>query len=72
MRLRRFTDGASQDLLAVKRCSCRVLSRYGDHLYSKSDYEGAMSCYLKTVGTVQASYVIRKVRIPSCLTRPST
>ncbi|BGP13056.1 Vacuolar protein sorting-associated protein 11 [Rhodosporidiobolus nylandii] len=34
--------------------------RYGDHLYSKGDYEGAMGCYLKTVGVVQASYVIRK------------
>ncbi|BGP37077.1 Vacuolar protein sorting-associated protein 11 [Rhodotorula kratochvilovae] len=34
--------------------------RYGDHLYAKADYEGAMAAYLKTVGTVQASYVIRK------------
>ncbi|KPV76750.1 uncharacterized protein RHOBADRAFT_48072 [Rhodotorula graminis WP1] len=34
--------------------------RYGDHLYGKADYEGAMAAYLKTVGTVQASYVIRK------------
>ncbi|SGY38774.1 BQ5605_C003g02069 [Microbotryum silenes-dioicae] len=37
-----------------------IYRRYGDHLYSKSDFEGAMSCYLKTVGSVQASYVIRK------------
>ncbi|GAA5991450.1 hypothetical protein JCM10908_005710 [Rhodotorula pacifica] len=37
-----------------------IYRRYGDHLYSKSDYEGAMSAYLKTVGSVQASYVIRK------------
>ncbi|GAA5861905.1 hypothetical protein JCM1840_006870 [Sporobolomyces johnsonii] len=37
-----------------------IYRRYGDHLYSKGDYEGAMGCYLKTVGTVQASYVIRK------------
>jgi len=44
----------------LTRNSCR----YGDHLYGKGDYEGAMSCYLKTVGTVQASYVIRKVRTP--------
>ena len=36
-------------------------SRYGDHLDSKGDFEGSMGCYLKTVGTVQASYVIRKV-----------
>lgn len=39
-----------------------IYRRYGDHLYGKGDFEGAMSCYLKTVGTVQASYVIRKVR----------
>ncbi|KAM0747362.1 hypothetical protein T439DRAFT_344059 [Meredithblackwellia eburnea MCA 4105] len=37
-----------------------IYRRYGDHLYGKSDYEGAMNCYTKTVGTVQASYVIRK------------
>ncbi|GAA5840938.1 hypothetical protein JCM11251_007644 [Rhodosporidiobolus azoricus] len=37
-----------------------IYRRYGDHLYSKADYEGAMGCYLKTVGVVQASYVIRK------------
>lgn len=39
-----------------------IYRRYGDHLYGKGDFEGAMDCYLKTVGTVQASYVIRKVR----------
>lgn len=38
-----------------------IYRRYGDYLYGKADYEGAMGCYLKTVGTVQASYVIRKV-----------
>ncbi|GAA6040097.1 hypothetical protein JCM8097_002027 [Rhodosporidiobolus ruineniae] len=37
-----------------------IYKRYGDHLYGKADYEGAMGCYLKTVGVVQASYVIRK------------
>ncbi|GJN87743.1 hypothetical protein Rhopal_000698-T1 [Rhodotorula paludigena] len=37
-----------------------IYRRHGDHLYGKSDYEGAMAAYLKTVGTVQASYVIRK------------
>jgi hypothetical protein len=40
-----------------------IYRRYGDHLYGKADYEGAMGCYLKTVGVVQASYVIRKVRL---------
>jgi hypothetical protein len=42
--------------------------RYGDHLYSKGDYDGAMNQFVKTVGWVQPSYVIRKVRsIPLCL-----
>ncbi|KAF5367569.1 hypothetical protein D9758_003794 [Tetrapyrgos nigripes] len=34
--------------------------QYGDHLYSKGDYDGAMNQYLKTMGWVQPSYVIRK------------
>lgn len=36
--------------------------QYGDHLYSsKGDYDGAMAQYIKTMGWVQPSYVIRKV-----------
>ena len=35
--------------------------RYGDHLYDKGEFESAMRCYMKTIGEVQASYVIRKV-----------
>lgn len=48
------------------------LCRYGDHLYANSDYEGAMSAYLKTVGSVQPSYVIRKVSCehPAVIRRP--
>ena len=38
-----------------------IYRRYGDYLYAKADYEGAINCYLKTIGTVQPSYVIRKV-----------
>ncbi|KAJ3838462.1 hypothetical protein F5878DRAFT_652044 [Lentinula raphanica] len=35
--------------------------QYGDHLYaSKNDYDGAMAQYMKTLGFVQPSYVIRK------------
>ncbi|KAJ3878139.1 hypothetical protein F5051DRAFT_439919 [Lentinula edodes] len=35
--------------------------QYGDHLYSsKNDYDGAMTQYVKTLGWVQPSYVIRK------------
>ena len=35
--------------------------QYGDHLYSKSDFTGAMQQYLQTLGYLQPSYVIRKV-----------
>lgn len=35
--------------------------QYGDHLYSKADYDNAMQQFIKTIGHVQPSYVIRKV-----------
>jgi vacuolar protein sorting-associated protein 11 len=35
--------------------------RYGDHLYLKGDYDGAMQQFIKTLGHLQPSYVIRKV-----------
>ena len=38
--------------------------QYGDHLYSKGDYDGAVQQYMQTIGHVQPSYVIRKVRSP--------
>ncbi|KAI0934915.1 hypothetical protein AcV5_006605 [Taiwanofungus camphoratus] len=34
--------------------------QYGDHLYSKGDYDGAMQQFVQTIGHVQPSYVIRK------------
>ncbi|KAH8094673.1 hypothetical protein BXZ70DRAFT_947050 [Cristinia sonorae] len=37
-----------------------IHKQYGDHLYAKGDYDGAMQQYLKTIGNVQPSYVIRK------------
>lgn len=36
--------------------------QYGDHLYGKGDYDSAMQHFMKTIGYVQASYVIRKAR----------
>lgn len=35
--------------------------QYGDHLYIKGDYDGAMQQFVQTIGHVQPSYVIRKV-----------
>lgn len=37
-----------------------IFRRYGDHLYSKGDYDGAINQYLKTIGQLEPSYVIRK------------
>jgi len=35
--------------------------QYGDHLYTKADYDGAMAQFVKTIGWIQPSYVICKV-----------
>jgi Tfp pilus assembly protein PilF len=35
--------------------------RYGDYLYGKGDFDGAMAQFVKTLGHLQPSYVIRKV-----------
>jgi hypothetical protein len=37
--------------------------QYGDHLYAKGDYDAAMQQFVQTIGHLQPSYVIRKVRI---------
>lgn len=34
--------------------------KYGDHLYEKGEYEGAVNQFIKTIGVTQPSYVIRK------------
>ncbi|KAF9476515.1 hypothetical protein BDN70DRAFT_839137 [Pholiota conissans] len=34
--------------------------QYGDHLYGKGDWDGAMAQYVQTIGHLQPSYVIRK------------
>eukprot|EP00124_Ichthyophonus_hoferi_P000529 Ihof_evm7s20 gene=Ihof_evmTU7s20 len=38
----------------------QIYSRYGDHLYSKGDYDGAIQQYVHTIGQLEPSYVIRK------------
>ncbi|KAH9448318.1 hypothetical protein KEM48_012052 [Puccinia striiformis f. sp. tritici PST-130] len=37
-----------------------IYRRYGDYLYSKSDFEGAVQQYIHTIGVVQPSIVVRK------------
>ncbi|ESO93774.1 hypothetical protein LOTGIDRAFT_182193 [Lottia gigantea] len=37
-----------------------IFTQYGDHLYSKGDHDGAIDQYIRTIGKLEASYVIRK------------
>uniref|UniRef100_A0A6B2EKS8 Vacuolar protein sorting-associated protein 11 homolog n=1 Tax=Phlebotomus kandelakii TaxID=1109342 RepID=A0A6B2EKS8_9DIPT len=37
-----------------------IFRQYGDHLYSKGDYPGSVEQYVRTVGFLEPSYVIRK------------
>lgn len=38
-----------------------IHKQYGDHLYTKGEYDSAMQQFIQTIGHVQPSYVIRKV-----------
>ena len=53
--LARRSPGYDQESIA------QIYRRYGDHLHSKGDYDGAMTQYLKTLGYLEPSYVVRKV-----------
>ncbi|GJQ72175.1 hypothetical protein Trydic_g3267 [Trypoxylus dichotomus] len=37
-----------------------IFQQYGDHLYSKGAYSSAIEQYIKTIGKLEPSYVIRK------------
>lgn len=37
-----------------------IFKHYGDHLYRKGDYDGAIMQYIKTIGRSEPSYVIKK------------
>lgn len=38
-----------------------IHKKYGDYLYGKGDYDGSINQFVKTLGSLQPSYVIRKV-----------
>ncbi|PIN17534.1 Vacuolar assembly/sorting protein PEP5/VPS11 [Handroanthus impetiginosus] len=40
--------------------TAEVLRKYGDHLYSKQEYDEAMAQYIRTIGHLEPSYVIQK------------
>jgi len=37
-----------------------IFRQYGDHLYAKGDHTGAIEQYVKTIGTLEPSYVIQR------------
>eukprot|EP01137_Pigoraptor_chileana_P023996 Opistho-2@91225 len=37
-----------------------IFTQYGDHLYGKNDFDGAIAQYIRTIGHLEPSYVIRK------------
>lgn len=37
-----------------------IYKQYGDHLYGKGDFGGAIEQYSKTIGSLEPSYVIRR------------
>lgn len=38
-----------------------IFRQYGDHLYAKGDHSGSVEQYIKTIGKLEPSYVIKKV-----------
>ncbi|WOG98850.1 hypothetical protein DCAR_0418196 [Daucus carota subsp. sativus] len=49
-----------QSQQADATATAEVLRKYADHLYSKQDYDEAMSQYIHTIGHLEPSYVIQK------------
>nr|CAB3267620.1 vacuolar protein sorting-associated protein 11 homolog [Phallusia mammillata] len=37
-----------------------IFTQYGDHLYSKGDFDNAITQYIRTIGHLEPSYIIRK------------
>ncbi|XP_074286489.1 vacuolar protein-sorting-associated protein 11 homolog [Silene latifolia] len=49
-----------QSQQADAAATAQVLRKYGDHLYSKQEYDEAMAQYILTIGHLEPSYVIQK------------
>lgn len=46
--------------LAKDSIEAEICKRWGDYLFNKGDYTGAITQYMSTIGTLEPSYVIRK------------
>jgi tetratricopeptide (TPR) repeat protein len=49
-----------QNNQADAAATAEVMRKYGDHLYSKQNYDEAMAQYIRTIGQLEPSYVIQK------------
>lgn len=49
-----------------------IFRQYGDHLYGKGDHQAAIEQYIKTIGNLEPSYVICKVRTLGFLSVPES
>ena len=47
-----------------------IFRKYGDFLYQKADFDGAMQQYLKAIDNTEPSQVIRKVQTPNAAQSP--
>ncbi|KAJ2393261.1 Vacuolar protein sorting-associated protein 11 [Coemansia sp. RSA 2611] len=52
----KMAQNGNYDLASV----AGIYKRYGDWLYSKDDFDSAMSQYMLTIGFIEPSYIIRK------------
>ncbi|XP_063625804.1 vacuolar protein sorting-associated protein 11 homolog [Cydia splendana] len=52
----RIASGQQYDAVGLTE----IYKQYGDHLYGKGDLKGAIEQYIKTIGWLETSYVIRK------------
>ncbi|KAJ1892620.1 Vacuolar protein sorting-associated protein 11, partial [Kickxella alabastrina] len=52
----KMAQNGSYDLASV----AGIYKKYGDWLYSKDEFDSAMSQYVQTIGYVEPSYIIRK------------
>lgn len=53
IQLAQFNQYDQEDLANIYR-------QYGDYLYKKSDFDDAMAQYIKTIGKIEPSYIIRR------------
>lgn len=65
---KKFLFQLAISLAAEEQCDVSEIMKlnkeYGDHLYTKNDYDGAMTQYCHTIGFLQSSYVIRRFLDP--------